>query len=92
MAVIAPISPETAIRPGLNGFLGFCELIDFPLEPYMRRIARAYFGTAREVVVVLPRGNAKTTLAALIGLHHLLTVPTASQSTSSGGSTGCEAR
>lgn len=40
----------------------------------MRRIARAYFGEAREVCVVLPRGNSKTTLAALIGTHHLLTV------------------
>jgi phage terminase large subunit-like protein len=69
---------ETVIKPGLKGFEAFCALIDFPLEPYMRRIARAYFGTAREVVIVLPRGNAKTTLASLIGLHHLLTVRTAS--------------
>jgi hypothetical protein len=72
VATIAPKRPEAAIRPGLNGFLAFCELIEFPLEPYMRRIARAYFGTAREICVVLPRGNAKTTMAALIALHHLL--------------------
>ena len=39
-----------------------------------QRIARAYFGPAREVVAILPRGNPKTTLAAKIGLHHLLTV------------------
>lgn len=44
----------------------------------MRRIARAYFGTAREICVVLPRGNATTTMAALIALHHLLTVRGAS--------------
>lgn len=78
MATIAPKRPETAIKPGYNGFLAFCELIDFELQPYMRRIGRAYFGTAREVVAVLPRGNAKTTMAALIGLHHLLTVRGAS--------------
>jgi hypothetical protein len=30
------------------------------------------------VVAVLPRGNAKTTLAALVGLHHLLTTGGAS--------------
>jgi hypothetical protein len=39
-----------------------------------QRIARAYFGPAREVCAILPRGNAKTTTAALIGLHHLLSV------------------
>jgi hypothetical protein len=69
LATIAPDRPETTIRPGLNGFLVFCELVDFELAPYMRRIARAYFGGAREVAAILPRGNAKTTLAALIGLH-----------------------
>jgi phage terminase large subunit-like protein len=70
--------PEATVRPGYNGFLEFCEAIDFELEPYMRRIARAYFGKAREIVIVLSRGNGKTTIGALIGLHHLLTVPTAS--------------
>jgi phage terminase large subunit-like protein len=62
------------LQAGYQGFLAFCEAIGHPLEPYMRRIARAYFGRAREVAAILPRGNAKTTLAALIGLHHLLTV------------------
>ena len=37
-----------------------------------RRIAKAYFGPSREIAAVLPRGNAKTTTAALIGVHHLL--------------------
>jgi phage terminase large subunit-like protein len=53
----------------------FCELIDEPLHAHGKRIARAYFGSAREVCAILPRGNAKTTTAALIGLQHLLTVP-----------------
>lgn len=78
MTTTAPERPRTAIRPGLKGFEAFCELIDFPLEPYMRRIARAYFGRSREVAGLLPRGNAKTTLAALIALHHLITVKGAS--------------
>jgi phage terminase large subunit-like protein len=52
----------------------FCGAIGEPLEPHKERIAAAYFGPSREVCAVLPRGNAKTTLAALIGTHHLLTV------------------
>jgi hypothetical protein len=44
----------------------------------MRRISRAYFDAAKETVAILPRGNFKTTLAALLGLHHLLSVRGAS--------------
>jgi phage terminase large subunit-like protein len=62
-------------EPGLAGLVSFCDLIGEPLEPYQRRIARLYFGPEREMAAILPRGNAKTTTAALIGLHHLLTVP-----------------
>jgi phage terminase large subunit-like protein len=75
---LAPDRRETTLRPGLAGFLAFCELIDHPLEPYQRRIARAFFGRAREVAAILPRGNAKTTMAALLGLHHLATTKSAS--------------
>ena len=64
----------TTTRPGFAGLVEFCKLIGEPLAPYQRRIARAYFGPAREVAAILPRGNAKTTVAALIGLHHLLSV------------------
>jgi len=63
------------MRTGLAGLIEFCELIDEPLQVHEKRIARAYFGTAREVCAILPRGNAKTTLAAKIGVHHLLSVP-----------------
>lgn len=68
------VLPSAARRRQPRGFYAFCELIDEPLEPHERRIARAHFGHEREVVAVLPRGNRKTTLAALIALHHLLTV------------------
>ncbi len=61
MATIAPKRPETDIRLGLNGFLGFCELIGLETESYTRRIARAYFGTVREISVVLATSNGKTT-------------------------------
>src|SRR5215218_252100 len=60
---------------GLRGLRAFCEAIDEPLQPYEQRIARAYFGPAREVCAILPRGNAKSTLAAKIAVHHLLSVP-----------------
>ena len=66
-----------AIAPGYQGLVEFCELIGEALEPFERRIARAHFGREREVIAVLPRGNLKTTLAARIALHHLLTVENA---------------
>lgn len=65
---------------GLRGFLAFCEAIDVDLADFQKRIARAVFGVEREVAVVLPRGNAKTTTAALLALHHLVTEPHASVS------------
>jgi phage terminase large subunit-like protein len=65
VAVAVARRPETAIRPGYTGFLTFAEVIDLPLRPYMRRISRAYFSRAREVV-------------AAIGLHHLVTTRGAS--------------
>ncbi len=64
-------------QAGYDGLLAFCRLIDEPLEPHEKKIARAYFGEAREIVAVLPRGNKKTTLAAKVALHHLLTAPRA---------------
>lgn len=78
MASVATRRQNLTVRPGLSGFVEFCELVEFDLAPYMRRIARAYFSRAREVVAILPRGNAKTTLGALIGLHHFLSVKGAS--------------
>ena len=78
MATIAPRRPETAIKPGYHGFLAFCEVIDLPLEPYLRRISRAYHSQAREVVAILPSGCWKTSLGSAIALHHLTSTPGAS--------------
>jgi phage terminase large subunit-like protein len=47
-------------------------MLGFEPQPYMRRIARVVHGNARAVVVILPKGNYKTTLCSLLGLHHLL--------------------
>src|ERR671910_90392 len=69
------VNVQLSVRPGLAGLVELCDLIDEPLHPHEKRIARAYFGAAREVAAILPRGNAKTTLAAKIALHHLLSVP-----------------
>jgi phage terminase large subunit-like protein len=66
--------------PGYRGFLGFCAAIGVDLAPFQRLIARAAFGTERELAVILPRGSAKTTTAALLALHHLVTEPDASVS------------
>jgi phage terminase large subunit-like protein len=72
MAATWPEPPQTLIGPGYQGFLRFCDMLGFPLQPYMRRIARVCHGPAREVVIVVPKGNFKTTICSLLGLHHLL--------------------
>lgn len=68
----------TRFRPGYRGWLAFCRTLGEDVAPFQRRIARAHFGPDREVVAVLPRGNAKSTTAALIGVHHVLSVPSPS--------------
>lgn len=55
-------------------FARFAAELDRPLEPFQETIARAYFGREREVCVLIPKGNAKSSLAALIALHHLQAV------------------
>jgi phage terminase large subunit-like protein len=58
----------------IDGFAAFCSRIGLELEPFQRRIAKAADGPERECVVLLPRGQGKTTLLAAIALHHLITV------------------
>jgi phage terminase large subunit-like protein len=53
--------------------LELAEAVEYPLEPFQRRIAKAVLGPEREALILLPRGNAKTTLAALMALHELVT-------------------
>jgi phage terminase large subunit-like protein len=67
---VAPI----AVEPGYPGFVDLCARVGFALEPFQRRIARLVFEGRREVLILLPRGQGKTCLQALVALHHLLTV------------------
>jgi phage terminase large subunit-like protein len=52
----------------------FAAVVGLRLESFQRRIAQAACGPQRETVILIPRGNGKTTLLAAIALHHLLTV------------------
>lgn len=65
----------TKAPPVKRDFEEFCERVGLHLEPFQRRILRAAHGPQRELVVLLPRGNGKTTLLAAIAVHHILTVP-----------------
>ena len=56
-------------------FAIFCAQLGVKLESHQRKIARAMTGSEREIGCSLPRGNDKTTTAALLGLHYLLTHP-----------------
>jgi phage terminase large subunit-like protein len=58
-----------------GGFLKFCSAVGYDLQPFQRRIARAHFGSERECVAILPRGSAKSTLAAHLATHHVLSRP-----------------
>jgi hypothetical protein len=58
--------------PSYAGFCRFCRDVGYRVRPFQRRIARAHFADEREVVAILPRGSAKSTLAALIATHHVL--------------------
>lgn len=74
MQAVASKSPETGVKPGLRGFLDLCRRVGFEPEAFQRKIAKAALDPVRELVVLLPRGNGKTSLQALVALHHLLTV------------------
>jgi len=43
------------------------------LAPFQRTLAAATFAAEREICAVLPRGSAKSTTAALLALHHVIT-------------------
>ena len=65
-------SKSASFRPTYRGFLKFCAAVGYTLAPFQRRIARAHFDPEREVVAILPRGSAKSTLAAHLAVHHVL--------------------
>lgn len=71
------------LAPGRNPsryaypFTRFCRDAGLQLEHFQQRIARAMNCPEPELVVLLPRGQGKTTLMAAIALHHLITVENA---------------
>ena len=78
-----PISPgssswQTPEPPELADFAGFCEELrldngkPFILEPFQRRILSDYFFGVTQTLVIVPKKNGKTTLAAALGLYHVL--------------------
>jgi phage terminase large subunit-like protein len=54
-------------------FEHFAISVGLRLEPFQKRIWRAVSGPERECVVLLPRGQGKSALLALVALHHLTT-------------------
>ncbi len=58
--------------PTARGFYAFCRAVGYELKPFQRRIVRSHFGPERELVAVLPRGSAKSTLAANLAVHAVL--------------------
>jgi phage terminase large subunit-like protein len=61
----------------MPAFTEFAEQCGVRLEPFQRRIWRAFCGPQPELAVLIPRGAGKTHLVALIALHHLVTVENA---------------
>src|SRR5438477_130833 len=58
-----------------RAFYAFSRQVGYSLEPFQRNIASAAFAPERELLVLLPKGNGKTTLVAALAVHHILTVP-----------------
>jgi hypothetical protein len=65
-------SKSASFRHSYPGFVAFCAAVGYELAPFQKRIARAHFGAEREAVAICPRGSAKSTLAAHLAVHHVL--------------------
>jgi phage terminase large subunit-like protein len=74
MSAIAVDPVVTRAHPGYRGVLEFAQTAGLKLEPFQHRIIRAVLGPQAEALILLPRGAGKTTLMALIVVHHLITV------------------
>ena len=67
----------------LERFARFCAALPLEdgrpleLEPFQREILRDFFGGARELLVLLPKKNGKSTLLGALALWHVLRVPDA---------------
>ena len=61
----------------MSDFERFCKLIGLKLEDWQGEIVEEAFSDRRELLVLIPRGNGKTTLMAALGLFQLLRDPQA---------------
>ena len=77
MTVIAADPGRTAYSASYEGLLGLADAVGYEPAPFQRKIVRAMLGEQREVLVLVARGNAKTTIAALVALHHMLSTENA---------------
>ncbi len=66
-------TPPAAVPASTESFTAFCARVGLDLEPFQVKIARAALTGPPELLVLLPRGNGKTTLLAALAVHHLLT-------------------
>jgi phage terminase large subunit-like protein len=69
-----PRRPSGGLSGASASLVEFAAECGLDLEPFQRRISKAAAGPEREFVCLLPRGNGKTSLLAIVALHHLLTV------------------
>jgi len=57
----------------LEEFAELAKAVGLPLERFQEKIVEAVFAGTRELLVLLPRGNGKTTIFAALALYSLLT-------------------
>jgi phage terminase large subunit-like protein len=67
------LSKEQRAEKQLAAFERFCDHLGLKLEDFQRLILREFFLGRRELLILIPRGNGKTSLFAALALWHLLT-------------------
>lgn len=85
MATLSPnltSSPASEAPGELDAFCRFCSAVltaedgrPFVIEEFQRTVLADHFGGARELVVIAPKKNGKTSLLAALALYHLLSTP-----------------
>lgn len=77
------MSSRSAARSRLEEFARFSAELQiedgsaFALQPYQRRDLEPYFQGCRELAILIPKKNGKTTLIAALCIYHLLVTPNA---------------
>lgn len=77
------MSSRSAARARLEEFARFAAELQveggagFELQPYQRRDLEPYFEGCRELAILIPKKNGKSTLVSSLALYHLVTTPNA---------------